>query len=879
MADGSDGGSTRTVFAARLADLWTAAGDPTLRRVATAAEARMRAATGQGNGARISVQRISDWRAGRNLPARFETFQPVLLTLLALAGNPVPAELADRRAWRRVWKAAKETAPDMPTAKGARGGSRTDSTDSGPRPRITNALRRDIDTFIGREGELRRILDSAEPGRVLTVHTVDGMPGVGKTTLVTRAAHLLAEKFPDGRYFVELNTHTAGQSPAEPADVLARLLTDLGIDARHLPENLTGRRDLWRDRLADKRILLILDDAGTHEQIEPLLPGVPGCLTLITSRRRLIALDGAVPLSLDVLEPAAAADLFRRLAYRTTITETDCAAIAEIVRLCGFLPLAIVLLAGRLAHHPTWSITDLAREFGTAHDRLDELDTGQHAVRAAFTTSYSALPQDRQRLFRRLGLHPGPDFDVYAAAALADIPLPAARRGLDALYTDHLIDEIAPGRYRFHDLIREYACGVVEDETAQDRTRALDRLLDYYQRTANAAAFPGPSTPPEANDPVAQSFPDYAAALAWTRRERANLLAGLDHAGANNHLARVVAMTDALTCEMRLIGAAAPAVAIVQRAAIAPDTIDDRHAGAFAFKDLGATWYFHEDYVHAAAIVQRVLEFTAETAAAETRAAAWRTLGRVRYLAGEYALSSAALEQARQLYSAAGRVREEASVLGTLGWVAHLTGDYAGALALLRECLARYDNLGSHFGRAATLVKLGWVNYLLDDEATATEQLLMAQHIFRTGNAHAGTAAALEPLAWIRVISGDTRGSMDLLEQALHCHRQIGSLSGAAFVLNNLGFGMNDLGEHDAAIGYLRESLELYRTIGNRAGEASVFNNLGLTRHAMGELAAANEALRQALTINTEIGNLRGAAEARERLRALGLDTRAVAST
>ncbi|WP_067574949.1 ATP-binding protein [Nocardia acidivorans] len=878
MVSGSandEGGSPRTMFGARLTELWAAAGNPTLRRVVTAAEARMRPAAGYGSGARITVQRLSDWRAGRNLPVRFEVFVPVLLTLLALAGNQVPAELADRRAWRRLWNAARDTAPNTAAANPTRSGDRTGSADSGSRPRITNALRRDIDTFTGREAELQRLVDAAQPGRVLTVHTVDGMPGVGKTTLVTRAAHLLAEKFPDGRYFVELNTHTAGQSPAEPFDVLARLLTDLGIEARHLPDTLVGRRDLWRDRLADKRVLLILDDAGTHAQIEPLLPGAPGCSTLITSRRRLIALDGAIPLSLEVLDPGTAVALFCRLSHRPTITENDYAAIAEIVRHCGFLPLAIVLLAGRLAHHPTWSIADLAREFTAARDRLDELDTGQHAVRAAFTTSYSALPQDLRRLFRRLSLHPGPDFDAYAAAALADIPLRTARRGLDALYTDHLIDEITPGCYRFHDLVREYACGVAADETAEDRARAIDRLLDYYQRTADAAASPGARAelPDTANGPVVRTFPDYAAALTWIRRERSNLLAGLEYAAAGEQLARVVVLTDALTCEMRLIGAA-PAVAVVQRAMIAPDTIDDRHASVFAIKDLGASWYFHEDYVDAAAILRRVLTARADTADAETRAAAWRTLGRIHLLAGAYDLSRTALERSRELYRAAGRPREETSVLATQGWVTHLTGDYPGARDLLNEALAHYDDLGSPSGRAATLSKLGWINFLLDDLATATEQLLTARDIFQASEHYAGAAAALEPLAWIRVMSGDTRAAIDLLEQTLHCHRRLGNLSGEAYILDNLGFARNDLGEHAAALGCLDRSLELYRTIGNRAGEASVLSNLGLVRHAMGDFAAAEPALRQALTINGEIGNLRGVAEARERLWALALDAR-----
>lgn len=863
---GDESGSARALFAAQLAELWAAAGDPTLQRVATVTRSRGRPAAAPRQGGGISLQRISDWRAGRNLPSRFEAFEPVLLTLIALAKpNSAPAELVDRRAWKRLWTAARDTAP-VP----AKPGTRMRADDSAQRPRVTTALRRDIDTFIGRDSELRRILESARPGRVLTVHTVDGMPGVGKTSLVTRAAHLLAERFPDGRYFVELNTHTVGQSPAEPADVLARLLTDLGLDPRHLPGTLVGRRDLWRDRVAGKRILLVLDDAADHAQIEPLLPASPGSLTLITSRRRLIALDGAVPLSLDVLEPNAAVDLFCRLSHRTTTGATEYAAIAEIVKLCGYLPLAIVLLAGRLAHHPSWTITYLATEFTTAHDRLAELDTGQRAVRAAFTTSYHTLPDERQRLFRRLGLHPGADFDAYAAAALADIPLTAARNGLDALYTDHLIEEIASGRYRFHDLVREFACGLVVGETAEERANAVERLLDYYEHTATAAAYPGNAArfeaPQNSSAIAAQSFPTYAAALTWIRRERANLLACLEHAGTADHLPRVIALTNALTCEMRLVGFAAPAIAIVQRAVVAPDTIDHRHARAFAFKDLSATWHFSEDYSTTAAILLRVLAHTAETSGSDIRAAAWRTLGRVRYLAGEYALAGEALAQARELYRADERVFDEAGVLGTLGWVVHLTGDYARAVDLIELSRTMYRELDARFGEAASLIKLGWVRYLIGDEQTGIEQLQLAQSIFQASEDSedsAGAASALEAHAWVRYLSGDIATTIDLLQQTLRCHRQIGSLAGEAFVVNNLGWCLYELGDHAAAIGCYTQALEIYRSTGNRSGEASALKNIGLAHCAAGAAAAADESLRRALAISDELGNLQSGAESR----------------
>ncbi|MFI5783691.1 ATP-binding protein [Nocardia sp. NPDC051570] len=439
----------------------------------------MRAAKANGQSRSTSVQRISDWRAGRAVPARLESFEPVLVTLIHLAKatpTPVRGELTDVVAWRRLWKAAIAEA-DTTTARREM---------FPPRPTVTTALRRDIDTFVGRDVELQRILDAAAPGRVVSIHTVDGMPGVGKTALVTRAAHMLSDRFPDGRFFVELNAHTPGQSPADPFHMLARLLTDLGIAPGHIPDSVDGRCDLWRDRLTHKQVLLVLDDARDHAQVEPLLPAGHGCLTLITSRRRLLALDGAQPLALDILDPGAGVELFCRVAQRSP-SGSDTVAVSEIVRLCGYLPLAIVLLASRLAHHPSWTIAGLAAEFGATRDRLGELDAGQRAVRAAFTTSYNNLPPDRQHLFRRLGLHPGVDLDAYAVAALNNIPLTAARHALDTLYTEHLIDESAPGRYRLHDLLREYAHAFVTDDPP---TTASELSTDSSTTTS------GPPRPP-----------------------------------------------------------------------------------------------------------------------------------------------------------------------------------------------------------------------------------------------------------------------------------------------------------------------------------------------------------------------------------------------
>ncbi|TRO56358.1 NB-ARC domain-containing protein, partial [Streptomyces sp. IB201691-2A2] len=308
------------------------------------------------------------------------------------------------------------------------------------RPSVIRGLRRDAHHFTGRSTELQRLLQASAAGQA-RIHTVNGMPGVGKTALVTRAAHLLANQFPDGQVFVDLRAHAPGQAAADPVDVLATLLAGLGIDPRSMPTNLEGRSGLWRDHLAGRRVLLVLDDAADSGQIEPLLPGAAGCLTLVTSRPRLIDLDDAEPLPLPTLPRGEAATLFNRLARRNPngvdSDTSESAAANDIVELCGCLPLAIVLLASRLAHRPSWTVADLAADFTATTDRLGHLVAGARAVDVAFALSYRDLPPARKRLFRRLGLHPGPDIDPHAAAALDGVSPAQARDELEALYTDH----------------------------------------------------------------------------------------------------------------------------------------------------------------------------------------------------------------------------------------------------------------------------------------------------------------------------------------------------------------------------------------------------------------------------------------------------------
>ena len=307
----------------------------------------------------------------------------------------------------------------------------------------TRTLPRDIASFTGRQHELAELADAAAgAGGVVSIHAIGGMAGIGKTAFAVHAAHRLAGRFPAGQIFLPLHAHTPGQRPADPADALASLLLTIGVPAGQIPADLQARTGLWRDRLAGRPLLLILDDAADSEQIRPLLPGGGGSLVLVTSRRRLTALEDAQTISLDALPPGEAAGLLVRLAVRPGLSSAD-PAVREITRLCGCLPLAIGMLARQLYHHPAWTVAGRAAELAAAVDRLELLATENVSVAAAFDLSYADLTEDQRRLFRRLALHPGTDIDRYAAAALDSTPLADARRGLEALYEQYLLTEPA----------------------------------------------------------------------------------------------------------------------------------------------------------------------------------------------------------------------------------------------------------------------------------------------------------------------------------------------------------------------------------------------------------------------------------------------------
>ncbi|MEU8889798.1 tetratricopeptide repeat protein [Streptomyces sp. NPDC048442] len=823
-------------------------------------------------GAEVSAQRVSDWlsdTAGRaKVPSPGSSEQVwALVRLWSHWAGEVPNE----RYWRTLLDHAQPVERGRATAPAAARFSRQGEGGVVASSDVSSLRRlpRDVAAFTGRVHELEQLVATGGSTGGVTVRTVDGMPGVGKTALVTRAAHLLADRFPDGQIFIRLHAHTPGQRPAEPAEVLAGLLAGVVGAAQQIPVDLDSRAALWRGHLAGRRMLLVLDDAVDHAQVEPLLPAIGDCLVLVTSRRRLVAMEGAAPLSLEVLPQRQAAELFTRLIHRAaTDSSTDAEMVDEMVRLCGCLPLAISLLAGRLAHHPAWSIAQLAADFIATRDRLDELHAGDRTVAAAFELSYRDLPADRQRLFRRIGLHPGPDIDARAAAALDDIPLARARRELDALYTDHLIDEQAPGRYRPHDLVRDYARTLVSRDPAEDRERAVTRLLDHYQNLAEAADRHLSLAPrPVGGAALDTELGSREEALVWMHAERANLFACADHAAATGEHARVVRLAAAMTAFLYQEGPWQQAAALQDRAVAAAARSGDRHGQASALTALGHVRLLTNDYAAAVVLEERALALYGELGDRHGQAQALTELGRVLRLVNDYPAATERQRQALALQRNLGDRHGEAEALTELGFVRYRTNDYAEAAELQEQALTLYWDLRDRHGEAGALSRLGFVRFRTGDYPAAATLQDRARLIYWELGARQGEANVLTELGHIEIVTGRHGRAVEPLERALTLYRDLGDRHGEADALTELGRGQTSAGNFAQATALLEQTLELLRQLGDHLHEAYVLTCLGRVRTITGQHAEAAELLLRSLALRQELGDARGEAEA---LNALG---------
>jgi DNA-binding SARP family transcriptional activator len=730
----------------------------------------------------------------------------------------------------------------------------------------TRTLPRDIAGFIGRGAELEQLLGelagTSAGGGVVGICAIGGMAGIGKTTLAVHAAHRLAGRFPDGQLFLPLHAHTRGQRPVDPADALASLLLTAGISARQIPPDLEGRASRWRDCLAGKKILLVLDDAAGHEQVRPLLPGTAGSLVLITSRRRLAGLEDAAVISLDTLAPDEAAALLARLAGRPSLGPGS-AGVGEITRLCGYLPLAIGMLARQLHHHPAWTAADLAAELTAARDRLELMRAEDLSVAAAFDLSYQDLPDDQQRLFRRLGLHPGPDIDAHAAAALDDTDLNVARRHLEALYDQYLITEPSPGRFRLHDLLREHAVSLAEADGSAASATAAGRLLDYYLHAVLAASKHIPSSiwnlavgslPPAQLPGCAPALSTPRQAAAWLETERANLHAAVGYAAASELTQHAMLIPAAMANFLDLRGHWDQALALHQAALAAALRAGDRPGQARALMLLCGTQVMTNDLAAAVATLQQALPVYRDLGDRAGQADAINSLGFVYELTCQYPMAVNCHQLALRLFRDLDHRRGQAEALSGLGVVYTLTGNYPAAAASTGQALQLFSDVSHRLGQNSAHIQLGAVQKLTGDypaAATTLQQAIELSHDI--GDRHQ-QAWAVDELGGLHRLTGDYPAAAASHQQALEQFRDLGDSASQAHALDELGLVQQLTGDYPAAAASHQHALRLYLDLGLRRGQAEALNSLGELSSRIAQGQQALDYHTRALAIARELG-------------------------
>ena len=745
-----EGGVTGYVAALRSLKIW--AGNPTFQVLARRSKVP-----------RSTLADALD--PGRRTLPRLE----VVTALTTACGLPHEHVLQ----WHRVWRQIQQSAIPPDPASGAPAGPAA-SQQAG-----RNFLPGDVADFTGRGEETAALLDAAHSGsvsRVVTISALDGMAGIGKTTLAVHVAHLLSATHRGGQLFVDLHGHTPGREPLDSSVALHRLLSQIGIDPGGIPHELEDRTALWRAETARRSAVVLLDNAATVDQVRPLLPGGDSCSVLITSRRRLVGLEGASILSVKVMSEADAVELFDRIAGPDR-TRGQRDAVVEAVGLCGFLPLAIRIGATRLRHRPAWSVADLVARLRDQQKRLAELSSADLAVAAAFAISFQQLDERARGMFRLLGLHPGPDVDVAAAAALAGVPVDEAERLLEELLDAHLLDQHTVGRYTFHDLLRAFAAEkAANEETADGRAAATRRMIDYYVHSAyGAGALTYATHPTWPRLKLAEPSPgvtpvnltDRQQALSWYGAEYHVLIAVITRAAADGFDSDAWQLAGALAGYLLQTGLWREWLAVNQTALAASERAGDRRGQAHAHHWLGQLYRSEGHHPPAHEQLRQALE---TFQALGESALVGQVLLDIALTYGEQARFPEAVEYSRrglELFRSIGEPSGEGRALNSLGWYLSMLGDLAQALESCEQALQVARKGGANHVEASTLGSIGFIHYKMGNYPEALGYYWDALHARRMKGDYFLQSDVLTRLGDTHLAMGETAAARDLWQQAL----------------------------------------------------------------------------------------------------------------
>ncbi|HEU5159957.1 MAG TPA: BTAD domain-containing putative transcriptional regulator [Streptosporangiaceae bacterium] len=676
-------------------------------------------------------------------------------------------------------ESALQTAP----ARGAAGGAPRDFVP--PRQLPLSSV-----TFTGRDKELGRVkslLRTAANGPVV-ISAIDGAGGIGKSALAIRAASELAEHFPDGQLYVDLQGATAGLSPLAPGEVLGRFLRALGMPGNEMPASREELTVALRSRLAGKRLLMVLDNAADAEQVRPLLPSGKGCAVVVTSRRVLATLEGAEHLHLDVLPRDEAVMLLGRLAGGERV-EAERDAAADIARLCGRLPLALRVAGARLAARPAWSLHAFAERLSDTHTRLDQLEAGDLAVRASLRVSLVSLrggddPHDQTavRAFRLVGLLDGPEVGILAVAALLDESPGVAEIAMERLADARLVEATGVGRYRFHDLVRLFARELaLEEEPGDDAAAALDRAMSYYLATTQRAVRLLDPIRQWPVHPVDEDFAapirDRAAAIDWLEAERVNLVAAVVQAGH-------------------------------QGGSIAP--FGPGLAGALLWFLMPRMYLDDLRTVGEAAtrIARRLGDRTSEAWGLEITAFAHHQAGRNQEL-------RRCLESAYAIWQETGDRDGEQRTLCNLSVVVRLLGDSERSIALLRRQIPIAREIGNQVGELVGLLNLGESYGQLGQTTEALTHVRAALEMAHAIGDQRNLAGAVYEIGKLYLSQGRLSEARAHMRQALPRLREVGDRENEAELLIMLSRTCRMLGDLDEALACCERGLGLLGKLGS----------------------------------------------------------------
>jgi tetratricopeptide (TPR) repeat protein/DNA-binding SARP family transcriptional activator len=681
-----------------------------------------------------------------------------------------------------------------------------------PPRRVPDNLPRDV-PWAGRRDEVRRLTAALCEGQgssdVVTVEAIHGMGGVGKSSLAVHLAHRLRDRFPDGRIFLHLGGYADDRTPPTATRALTELLRLVGMASKELPRELDELVALWRSVTHDRRMLVILDDATSSDQIRPLLPGSSPTAVIVTSRRRLPGLPGVRPVSLDVLPAEDAAVLFAQRLGRER--DTDPADVAEIVRICGYLPLAIEIAASRLLARPSWATSDLLRQLSGTGGHLAQLRDVDRTLTHVFAVSHDALNAEQQLVFRRIGLHVGVEFRPPAIAALTGFSLETAERVLEELLAHYLVTEPVPLRFAMHDLLRDYARSLIEaggGDSDDDVRQAGQRLVDHYIRTADRAdrlAYPFRSrTDLDVGDSATRpsaEIVDSQSAEQWLIAESANLLDTLDWLEKHGTERQLALSVHVLAGFLDMEGHLVEAEPLLRRAAAHWSAAGDSVARARALLDLCAV------YTHGS----------------------------------RYDEAIAAGREARDIARCLGDRELEGECVHQISISLWQTGQYTLARSLQKESLNSLLQTGNRLriARCRNLLGITHLHLAENDEALACFTSALAD--FTAIESERGRYSALNNLAEVSKKTGHPEDAETAYRQAMVVADRMGNPRDKATIRMNIASVMDELGRTDEALTVYGMALPILRDVGDRRAEAIALTRIGRAHRAAGRV---DEALR-----------------------------------